>query len=102
MTTAVDRIADRLRALPQSALRRGAAAEGLALARDLAVRAQRLEFPGEPPRPMPDAGVFAVGDQVAVAGADLVEALRRLPTAEAEPLLAEAVTEVAAATRRIG
>ncbi|MFF5446986.1 hypothetical protein [Streptomyces sp. NPDC012888] len=75
LDAAVDRFADRLRAAPQSRLVRGAAAEGLALARELAVRAQRLE--GEPrPRQMPDAGVFAVGDQLTVAGRDLAEALR--------------------------
>ncbi|MEU3449973.1 hypothetical protein AB0H29_22525 [Streptomyces thermolilacinus] len=79
---AVNRLADRLRAAPQSRLRQGAAAEGLALARELAERAQRLEGAGHPgagpeqPRVMPDAGVFAVGDQLAVAGADLAEALR--------------------------
>ncbi|ANZ18257.1 hypothetical protein ACH4YO_26890 [Streptomyces noursei] len=76
LQTAVDALADRLRALPQSALRRGAAAEGLALARELTARAQRIERPGERPRELPDAGMFAVGDQLAVAGHDLVEALR--------------------------
>lgn len=72
----MERFADRLRAAPQSRLQRGAAAEALALARELAVRAQRLEGAAEP-REMPDAGIFAVGDQVAVAGADLAEALRQ-------------------------
>ncbi|SFJ73495.1 hypothetical protein [Streptomyces pini] len=76
LLTAVDRFADRLRAMPQSSLARGAAAEGLGLAGELADRAQRLEFPGRPPRPLPDAGLFAVGDQLAVAGHDLAEALR--------------------------
>lgn len=76
LQTAVDALADRLRALPQSALRQGAAAEALALARRLATRAQRIEQPGRPPYEMPDAGMFAVGDQLAVAGHDLVEALR--------------------------
>ncbi|MFG2293671.1 hypothetical protein [Streptomyces sp. NPDC048603] len=71
----VERFADRLRAAPQSRLQRGAAAEGLALARELAARAQRLEGVAEP-REMPDAGIFAVGDQLAVAGRDLAEALR--------------------------
>ncbi|MEU3634242.1 hypothetical protein, partial [Streptomyces fradiae] len=63
---AVNRLADRLRAAPQSQLRQGAAAEGLALARELAALAQRLEGAPEV-RVMPDAGVFAVGDQLAVA-----------------------------------
>ncbi|WP_406508305.1 hypothetical protein [Streptomyces sp. NBC_00212] len=77
---AVDRFADRLRAAPESRLRRGAAAEGLALARELAVRAQRVEDPGREPRIMPDAGVFAVADQVLVAGRDLAQALRTAKT----------------------
>ncbi|MEV5597293.1 hypothetical protein [Streptomyces sp. NPDC052496] len=76
LQTAVDALADRLRALPQSALARGAAAEALALARELAARAQRVERPGQEPYELPDAGMFAVGDQVAVAGHDLVEAVR--------------------------
>ncbi|MFH8812039.1 hypothetical protein ACH4GZ_33330 [Streptomyces hygroscopicus] len=79
LLTAVDRLADRLRALPQSRLRAGAAAEGLALARELSLRAQRLEEPGIPPRIMPDAGMFVVADQVAVAGHDLAHALERAP-----------------------
>ncbi|MFD4244901.1 hypothetical protein ACFWP3_25420 [Streptomyces sp. NPDC058525] len=74
LTAAVERFADRLRAAPQSRLRQGAAAAGLELARELAARARRLE--GLPPREMPDAGIFVVGDQVAVAGRDLAEALR--------------------------
>ncbi|GAA2414486.1 hypothetical protein GCM10010420_50110 [Streptomyces glaucosporus] len=94
LLTAVERCADRLRAMPQSALTRGAAAGGLALARELARRSQCLEFPGRAPRELPDAGVFAVGDQLAVAGHDLAEALRTAGTA-AE--LAEAVALVEAA-----
>ncbi|MEU7567709.1 hypothetical protein AB0A99_17175 [Streptomyces fradiae] len=81
---AVNRLADRLRAAPQSRLRQGAAAEGLALARELAALAQRLEGAPEV-RVMPDAGVFAVGDQLAVAGADLAEALRAAARAEGGP-----------------
>ncbi|MGK5628690.1 hypothetical protein [Streptomyces sp. URMC 123] len=76
LINAVNALADRLRSLPQSALRRGAAAEGLALARELALRAQLLEFPGREPVPLPDAGPFTVADQVAVAGHDLAEVLR--------------------------
>ncbi|WP_030544040.1 hypothetical protein [Streptomyces albus] len=76
LETAVDRLAGRLRAAPQSRLRRGAAAHGLELARALAVRAQRIEFPDREPLVMPEAGLFAVADQVAVAGHDLAEALR--------------------------
>ncbi|MER6393100.1 hypothetical protein ACFXEL_05340 [Streptomyces sp. NPDC059382] len=94
LTLVVERFADRLRATPQSRLQRGAAAEALELARELAVRAQRLESaasaaeagtaPGAAPaRVVPDAGIFVVGDQVAVAGLDLVEALRATAAAPA-------------------
>ncbi|MFJ6721008.1 MULTISPECIES: hypothetical protein [unclassified Streptomyces] len=82
LTAAVERFADRLRSAPQSRLQRGAAAEALELARELAVRAQRLEDAARDPkgaapaRVVPDAGVFVVGDQVAVTGQDLAEALR--------------------------
>ncbi|MBF6051126.1 hypothetical protein GO002_04380, partial [Streptomyces eurocidicus] len=77
LLAAVDAYADRLRSLPQSRLSRGAAAEALALARELAAWTQRLEEPdgAAEPREMPDAGMFAVADQVAVAGHDLAEAL---------------------------
>ncbi|MFI5757481.1 hypothetical protein [Streptomyces sp. NPDC051569] len=81
LTAAVDRFADRLRAAPQSRLQRGAAAQALALARELSVRAQRLEAPGEEPLLMPDAGVFVVADQLTVAAGDLAEALRTAPSA---------------------
>ncbi|MCM2413679.1 MULTISPECIES: hypothetical protein [unclassified Streptomyces] len=93
---AVDRFADRLRAAPQSRLQRGAAAEGLAVARELAVRAQRVEAPEREPRIMPDAGMFAIGDQLAVAGRDLAVALEMAPSVE----LDEAVQFVEEATAR--
>ncbi|MFF1833856.1 hypothetical protein ACFVXE_06590 [Streptomyces sp. NPDC058231] len=93
---AVDRFADRLRAAPQSRLQRGAAAEGLATARELAVRAQRVEAPDLEPRIMPDAGIFAIGDQLAVAGRDLAVALEKAPSVE----LDEAVRFVEEATAR--
>ncbi|MFI6651248.1 hypothetical protein ACIBI8_27040 [Streptomyces sp. NPDC050529] len=96
LITAVDRFADRLRAAPQSRLQRGAAAEGLAVARELAVRAQRVEAPGREPRIMPDAGIFAIGDQVAVAGRDLAVALEMAPSVE----LDEAVQFVEEAAAR--
>ncbi len=92
LTTEVDRLADRLRATPQSTLLRGAAAEAHDLAAELARRAQLLEFPSRDPRPLPDAGPFAAGDQLAVAGHDLAEALAVFGTAEQ---LAEAVRLVA-------
>ncbi|MFJ1548388.1 hypothetical protein [Streptomyces sp. NPDC088246] len=96
LITAVDRFADRLRAAPQSRLQRGAAAEGLATARELALRAQRIEAPDREPRIMPDAGIFAIGDQLAVAGRDLAVALEAAPSAE----LDEAVQFVAEAAAR--
>ncbi|MFF8291129.1 hypothetical protein ACF068_18145 [Streptomyces sp. NPDC016309] len=97
LTTAVDRFADRLRVAPQSRLQRGAAAEGLALARELALRAQRLEAPGRPPRTLPDAGVFTVADQLVVACNDLAEILR---TAPPTPPLRRELDEAVAAVRR--
>ncbi|MEU5810913.1 hypothetical protein [Streptomyces sp. NPDC047718] len=86
LTAAVERFADRLRAMPQSRLQQGAAAEALQLARELSVRAQRLEEPhrAAAAREIPDAGIFVVGDQVAVAGLDLAEALRAAAADAAE------------------
>ena len=102
LTAAVERFADRLRAAPQSRLKQGAAAEGLALARELAVRAQRAEDPEREPRIMPDAGLFAVGDQLAVAGNDLAEILRTAPAGSHEGELGEAVRLVREAAERAG
>lgn len=94
LTAAVERFADRLRAAPQSRLQQGAAETALELARELSVRAQRLEGAARgagdaagaaPAREMPDAGIFVVGDQVAVAGLDLAEALRAAAGAAAGP-----------------
>ena len=65
----MEHFADRLRAAPQSRLQRGAAAEALRVARELARRGQVLE--GLEPREMPDAGMFAAADQITVAGHDL-------------------------------
>jgi hypothetical protein len=96
LTRAVDHFADRLRAAPQSRLQRGAAAEALGLARELALRAQRLEDPEGTPREMPDAGMFASADQITVAVHDLALVLRT----EAE--LAEALVLVEEAQRRAG
>ncbi|MBV1935157.1 hypothetical protein [Streptomyces sp. BV286] len=96
LTRAVEHFADRLRAAPQSRLQRGAAAEALELARDLSLRAQRLEDPSRDPRQMPDAGMFAAADQVTVAGNDLAEVL----TAEDEVM--EAVNLVEEAQKRAG
>ncbi|MFC3572779.1 hypothetical protein ACFOZ0_05695 [Streptomyces yaanensis] len=96
LTRAVDHFADRLRAAPQSRLQRSAAAEALALARELARRAQLLEDPSAEPREMPDAGMFAAADQITVAGHDLALVLR----SEAE--LAQAVALVEEAQKRAG
>ncbi|MEU6494573.1 hypothetical protein [Streptomyces sp. NPDC046984] len=96
LTQAVDHFADRLRAAPQSRLQRGAAAEALALARELARRAQLLEKPSAEPREMPDAGMFAAADQITVAGHDLAVVL------EDAAQLAEAVALVAEAQKRAG
>jgi hypothetical protein len=92
----VDHFADRLRAAPQSRLQRGAAAEALALARELALWAQRLEEPGTEPREMPDAGMFAAADQITVAGHDLALVL------EDEEEVAEALRLVEEAQKRAG
>ncbi|MFD3731144.1 hypothetical protein [Streptomyces sp. NPDC058632] len=96
LTRAVDHFADRLRAAPQSRLQRGAAAEALALARELAGWTQRVEEPGTEPREMPDAGMFAAADQVTVAGHDLALVL------ENENEVAEALRLVEEAQKRAG
>ncbi|MER6565599.1 hypothetical protein ABT288_05290 [Streptomyces sp. NPDC001093] len=96
LTRAVDHFADRLRAAPQSRLQRGAAAEALELARELARRAQAVEEPGSEPRQMPDAGMFAVADQILVAAHDLAVVLR------SDDEVAEAVRVVEEARQRAG
>ncbi|MFH8379430.1 hypothetical protein ACH4E7_00580 [Kitasatospora sp. NPDC018058] len=83
LVEAVDSLADRFRSLPQSKLlgsvpgHASRAAAVLALARRLAALALAAE--GGPEREFPDAGAFAVGDQLAVAGHDLAAALTTLP-----------------------
>ncbi|MER5440973.1 hypothetical protein [Streptomyces sp. NPDC002790] len=96
LTAAVDQFADRLRAAPQSRLQRGAAAEALALARELSGRSQKLDEPGAVVREMPDAGMFAAADQVTVAGRDLAVSLREAGE------LAEAVDLVEQSMKRAG
>jgi len=96
LITAVDRFADRLRSAPQSRLQQGVAAAALVTARDLSARAQRAEAPDHEPRIMPDAGIFAVGDQLAVAGRDLAVALETASSQE----LDEAVRCVEEAAER--
>lgn len=92
----MDHFADRLRAAPQSRLQRNGAAEALALARELARRAQVLEAPGAEPRVMPDAGMFAAADQITVAAHDLAVVL----TSEGE--VEDAVRLVEEAQKRAG
>ncbi|MFE7277767.1 hypothetical protein [Streptomyces sp. NPDC057623] len=96
LTRAVDHFADRLRAAPQSRLQRNGATEALALARELARRAQILEAPAEEPRVMPDAGMFAVADQITVAAHDLAVVL------ESDDQVSEAVGLVEEAQKRAG
>ncbi|MFE2095445.1 MULTISPECIES: hypothetical protein [unclassified Streptomyces] len=96
LTRAVDHFADRLRAAPQSRLQRGAAAEALAVARELSRRAQLLEEPAAEPREMPDAGMFAAADQIMVAGHDLAVLL------ENADQVTEAVELVEEARKRAG
>ncbi|MFA3875330.1 hypothetical protein ABS735_16805 [Streptomyces sp. MMCC 100] len=96
LTRAVDDFADRLRAAPQSRLQRGAAAEALELARELARRAQLVEEPGTELREMPDAGMFAAADQIAVAAHDLALVL------EDESQVEEAAALVEEARKRAG
>ena len=96
LTAAVDHFADRLRAAPQSRLQRSAAAEALALARELVRRAQLLEAPGAEPREMPDAGMFAAADQITVAVHDLALVLSD------EGQVSEAVMLVEEAQKRAG
>ncbi|MGW3101171.1 hypothetical protein [Streptomyces sp. cg40] len=96
LTQAVDHFADRLRAAPQSRLQRGAAAEALALARQMSRWAQAVEEPGVDAREMPDAGMFAAADQITVAVHDLAVVL--VNDAEVD----EALGLVAEAQKRAG
>ncbi|MEV6975060.1 hypothetical protein [Kitasatospora sp. NPDC093806] len=109
LTEAVDALADRFRAMPQSRLlgavpgHPSRAAAGLALARRLAGAAQEAEAAAAtgaaggagPVRELPDAGAFAVGDQLAVTGHDLAAALAVRPAAEAAAVRAAAVRWIA-------
>ncbi|MER5517843.1 hypothetical protein [Streptomyces sp. NPDC002763] len=96
LTRAVEHFADKLRAAPQSRLQRGAAAEALSLARQLANWAQDVEEPGGEAREMPDAGMFAVADQITVAGNDLAVVL------ESDAEVGDAVRLVEEAQKRAG
>ncbi|BBA97749.1 hypothetical protein RVR_3643 [Actinacidiphila reveromycinica] len=100
--TAVDRLAGRLRSLPQRRLQGGAAAQALELARWLSAQAEELEFPGRAPHTMPNDGLFVVGDQLAVAGHDLAVALDSAEPGRAAAVAASALERVASAARSIG
>ncbi|MER6396534.1 hypothetical protein ABT263_10780 [Kitasatospora sp. NPDC001603] len=128
LAEAVDALADRFRSMPQSRLlgavpgHPSRAAAALALAGRLATAAQAAEGaadgaggPAAPPREFPDAGAFAAGDQLAVAGHDLAAALTALPAQALVPLpeplggpaaapavLARALAEVAATAALCG
>ncbi|MFF7590302.1 hypothetical protein ACFZCK_22690 [Kitasatospora purpeofusca] len=114
LAEAVDALADRFRAMPQSRLlgavpgHPSRAAAGLALARWLAEAARAAEAvradggaDGVPAHELPDAGAFAVGDQLAVVGHDLAAALAALPgdaavaLPDSPPVAAEAVRALA-------
>jgi hypothetical protein len=102
LLTSVDRLAGRLRALPQRRLQAGAAAQALELARRLAARAEALEFPDRAPHPLPYDGIFVVGDQLAVAGHELVKALDFAPPERAAAVAAEALEEVRRTAKSVG
>lgn len=72
LLAAAERLADRFRSMPQSRLT-ALAPEGLALARRLAGWAQQLE--GLAVRELPEVGMFAVGDQIALAAHELAAAV---------------------------
>ncbi|MER6361997.1 hypothetical protein [Kitasatospora sp. NPDC001527] len=115
LAEAVDALADRFRSMPQSRLlgavpgHPSRAAAGLALARRLAVAARAAEaarpdggaHAGELPE-LPDAGAFAVGDQLAVVGHDLAAALAALPGDAAVALADGPVTAEAVRERALG
>ncbi|UGQ09348.1 hypothetical protein LO772_20665 [Yinghuangia sp. ASG 101] len=101
-------LADRYRHLSESRLRarldpddtsdpdRTCAGAGLALARTLAALGDAPEG-----REVPDVGVFAVGDQIAVTGLDLVAYLERGPARAAETTANTALTAVRALAARV-
>ncbi|WP_062216416.1 hypothetical protein [Streptomyces sp. NBRC 109706] len=98
LNAALERAVERLRRLPESRLRRGAAAEGRALADELTRRAQLLERPcGGGTRRVPDVGLWAVGDQITVTGHDLARAIEESTDEErARRELSEALAVLAA------
>jgi len=82
LLAAADRLADRFRSMPHGRLA-ALAPSGLTLARQLARQAQKME--GGPVREdLPEVGIFAVGDQIALAAHDLAAALRDAARREAD------------------
>ncbi|MDQ1624647.1 MAG: hypothetical protein QOJ49_145 [Actinomycetota bacterium] len=96
LSAEVERTADRLRSLSEARLAAAVppyasrAGAGRAAAQALAVAAQGIEErAGDAPprwRTVPELSDFAVGDQVAVTGHDLLAALAEGPAAAAEPV----------------
>ncbi|PWI46055.1 hypothetical protein [Streptomyces sp. ICBB 8177] len=99
LDAAVERLADRFRALPASRLTR-VAADGLTLVRELSTAAQRLERPGARPLLPPDDGMYVIGDQLAVVGHDLAAALAEAGD-EGDEVLDWALRKVAELDRRL-
>lgn len=99
----VRRLADRLRGLSEARLveplppHPSRAAAARAIAQRLADAARELADPGAPRRTVPDLGVFAVGDQVAVTGSDLLATA----SAEGRDVPDELVAAVADLRRRL-
>lgn len=100
----VGRTADHLRRLPESRLRRRVAPgdatvadEAHAVAQWLADSAATVDPAGRPPlgHPVSRLSDLAVGDQVAVTGQELVEALSGMAQADADPVAAEAARRLA-------
>jgi hypothetical protein len=96
----VGRVADHLRRLPESRLRRrheqlggrSGADAARAVAQWMADADARLEPPDERPARLPRLSDLAVGDMVAVTGHDLVAALRR--SGDADGLTSEAISRL--------
>lgn len=106
----VTRTAHQLRRLPESKLRRAAAGTtgptvadaAHALAQWLADAAARVQPSGRPPvgHPVPRLTDFAVGDQVAVTGRELVDALEGVePDGVVEAVCAETVERLVSLRR---
>jgi uncharacterized membrane-anchored protein len=93
LTSVASRVVDRLRSMPLAQLARGAADDAHAVAQRLADLAADAE--GQERRTLPRIGDEAVGDQVAVTVADLIEA------APSDEVLAEATEALRDLQRRL-